>query len=711
MSPALPFQFVDLYAAFKRPTGSIVSVIGTVTDWLPPRQSKGTDWTCTFSLADHTHGRLGLLGEEGLKVRFFAAPSDLPPIQGTGDVVVLRTVKITAWQGSIFAISTRASSWTVIHAPSIPEKAPASRAPQLPHRKDLRSPVLSVPEMLYAIELCNQHDRNLFTSTSATPSSPATLASCDVTSATQAPRDKFALVQDLEVATYRDLVGQVVKMYPHSDREEIYVTDYTFNNLLWNYNPEHEDLGREGDDYGYLPRRAENKKWPGPWGKQTLTVALWSPHAQWARSNVEVGDFVRLRNVHIKRSQDAKLEGVLHTDQRYPDRIEISLIKIHEEDDHVKDVLRRKRDYWKKYKQQHPDADEEVNGKKRKSREVETPVNKKQARKKRRKEREEARAKTAQPITKQGVNEYNSTKPSKSTASEPDLNPNIRCSYHTIRPRTLSAIKSLSKHANTTPNGNTYTLPFNNIKSRATVRIIDFFPPNLEDFAVNLSHKSSEYAILSDAETIASSSSSRSESNSPSPPPNHKSDDDDSLDGRSSLRRRRWEWRFGLTLEDASPLPLPPKHQPVPKRETLEILIGEQDAEYLLKLDASNLRKDASALAALREKLFLLWGDLEERKARQAANSPNGQVAEDGHADAVPLLKSEGGSSRPFQCCLKEYGVKVRKARLTTAIKASEGTQAEDRGEVDVDVTNAESEEEGDWRWQRRWRMWGCTII
>lgn len=56
---------------------------------------------------------------------------------------------------------------------------------------------------------------------------------------------------------------------------------------------------------------------------------------------------------------------------------------------------------------------------------------------------------------------------------------------------------------------------------------------------------------------------------------------------------------------------------------------------------------------------------------------------------------------RPFQCCLKEYGVKRKVER-----KIEEGTR----------TNEAESGDDGerirhDWVWERRWRMFGCTIV
>ncbi len=45
---------------------------------------------------------------------------------------------------------------------------------------------------------------------------------------------------------------------------------------------------------------------------------------------------------------------------------------------------------------------------------------------------------------------------------------------------------------------------------------------------------------------------------------------------------RKWEWRFGLVLEDASEEKIPQSEE----RASMEVYVAEQDAEFLLKLDA-----------------------------------------------------------------------------------------------------------------------------
>lgn len=100
-------------------------------------------------------------------------------------------------------------------------------------------------------------------------------------------------------------------------------------------------------------------------------------------------------------------------------------------------------------------------------------------------------------------------------------------------------------------------LPFQNIKCRITVRIIDFFPQDLADFAVRCRRKS-EFDVLSENEENDTT--------------------DDQSDGLDK-EERGWEWRFGLVLEDA----MGSKNE---KRDTMTVYVADKDAEFLLKLTA-----------------------------------------------------------------------------------------------------------------------------
>lgn len=159
---------------------------------------------------------------------------------------------------------------------------------------------------------------------------------------------------------------------------------------------------------------------------------------------------------------------------------------------------------------------------------------------------------------------------------------------------------------------------------------------------------------------------------------------------RSSFEEHDWEWRFALILEDATA----PKTSP---KATITAYVAGQDAECLLKLDAEDLRKSPTALVTLREKLCLLWGDLEERETRKEKGHVLAEV--DGNK-GLANKEQEGGG--PFVCCLKEYGVKVKyEGNGATGQRTDENASDGDESE----------EAEVEWRWERRWRLFGCTII
>ena len=387
MSSVRPPNLADLTSVCNR-RNSEVDVMGVVTDFMHPVRTRGTDWTCSFSIIDSNYDGIY---EEGLKVRFFRPmETELPSIRGTGDVVLLRCLRIKDFQGMTVGLSTKGTSWVVFHALSIPAKAPTSPL-KLDHVKEPRAPVPTLAEMQYAIRLCNSRDRSTFTEPTSTCASnlpaPTSIGS---TSQNQIWKDKFSLIKDVACDMFYDLVGQAVKIYTHNDRVELYLTDYTSNNLLFNYEWGQDDedgSGRDGDEYNYRAPHSTNKAWPGPFGKMTLTVTLWPPHSYFGRQHLKENDYVHLRNVRIKFSKDAKLEGVLHSDRRYPDRVDVTVLKDNQDDDRVKDVLRRKRDYVKKFQHSSASFIAEARGIKRKGAEVSKPLSR--ARKRRRKQERE----------------------------------------------------------------------------------------------------------------------------------------------------------------------------------------------------------------------------------------------------------------------------------------------------------------------------------
>lgn len=140
----------------------------------------------------------------------------------------------------------------------------------------------------------------------------------------------------------------------------------------------------------------------------------------------------------------------------------------------------------------------------------------------------------------------------------------VRCIHPSVPTRTLSSILNRSTtHRHSTPEGVSFILPFQNTCSRIAVRVVDFFPHRLEDFAV--SHKTSEFDVLSDYENEQQSGNSV--------------DNSSADDGPE--RQTVWEWRFCLLVEDAT---VTCPHSKA--KERIKLYVVGQDADFLLKKDA-----------------------------------------------------------------------------------------------------------------------------
>jgi len=158
----------------------------------------------------------------------------------------------------------------------------------------------------------------------------------------------------------------------------------------------------------------------------------------------------------------------------------------------------------------------------------------------------------------------------------------------------LIAFKGSAKDTN----GNKFELPFVNQKRRMRVRVIDFFPKALDDF--------SYYVDMAEHETQSTT---------------------------ESDWQPHFEWDFFLRLEDASQ-----ESAKDPERATTWVHLTNESAQYLLKEDAVDLKTDSvGPQASLQEKLFLLWGNLEEVVTAEPGKNL--------------MLQNQ-----PFECCIRELG-------------------------------------------------------
>ncbi|KAJ9633738.1 hypothetical protein H2204_006735 [Knufia peltigerae] len=617
----IPHNFISLTEALnKLDTNQAYNVIGVCIDFFAPKQTRTGDYMLTFTLHDPWW-----TDRNGMKFRFFTKTLPrLPKLQHQGDVVILRNIKTIKNGGAVLGVSNPSTVWFVL---------PVMRVREILSTEDVKNkahcyttgtgptfPADNVPseaEIKYAKYIAASEDSiswgNLPTATDmqAQVQAPAEHDSAQVLNLP----GKFRLIKDVFPHKFADILGEVRKIHFNENFEETHlqVTDYSTHKALYNRQHRVETLGLDGDEYGYINDSSE-KQWPGPWGQMTLDIILWAPHSGVARREVKPGSLVFLRNVHIKMDKNqAKLEGVCHTEKYNSELINIKVIQPTKEDERMKALISRKHQYAQQAKAEGKPfywSPLEI----LKKRKVEEPKEAEGAQKtKKTKHRNRKKNKTkAEPV--------NGESPITQIQSKGDrmLNSNVRCNAYEVPRKSISDILDPDILLRKTLQGNSYHLPFQNCKYKLHVRVVDFYPDNIADFAVP---RNPDYDLLSDEED---------------------EEDLSSMDlTQLSGDRLAWEWRFVLLVEDARQ-PASVNGQPT----RMEVLVAASDGEFLLNMSACNLqdKENAQQLAALKEKLFHLWGDLQESKEE----------------DSNAMTSTLRPRARPFECLIKEYGLPVR---------------------------------------------------
>jgi hypothetical protein len=574
--PRLPPNYVNVNDAIVR--RGVLSVMGVVVDIMggAAYRTNGTSMCITFTIKDQNldNGHVW----DGLRIKYFKESETLlPPVQ-EGDVILLRDLRIKIWNGKVLGVAPqdRIIPWAVFR----PDRDPTAHLPALTGPSSFEP---TYQEKTYAASLL-EASPGTFRTVTVTRSNLAQVSVSRPASTTQ----KFSLLQDIQDGQFVDLIGEIIKIYGNdSEKATLYFTDYTKNDNLFLYASDDNDSGhgREGDPYGYIQRQKKN--WNGPTGRMSIQITLWEPHASFVRGNFNIGDIVRLKNVKIKwsRVEEGSLEAVVHGNRANPD--ETNAFSVNSSNDpRVQQLLARREAYWNarpKKQKREPNEDNERPSRK---------PNKRQSKVAPKKEL----GQTILDIKKRmAVNEH----------VEPRVPPSG------VHAQSLEAILNNPSHDNISTSGIRYRLPFQNLCYLTTVRVVDFYPPLLEDFAVHKEQVSLAY--------------------------NRKHDP-------ASRTFKIWEWRFCLLVEGSFPATLGQSN------ERAKLFVSNYEAEHLLQLNAVDLRRRSEVLGQLREKLFILWGDLEERK-RRAIETGNKSL------DIGPV------SSKPFNCCIMEYGVRCSHPR------------------------------------------------
>ncbi|KAK9854518.1 hypothetical protein MYU51_003575 [Penicillium brevicompactum] len=590
---------------------------GVVIDTMGIRKSGGTSLSITFTIRDDDFDK-SWRDPGSLKVRIFHDNETCLPDVRLDDVVLIRNMRTKDVRGELMGSVTSFENapWIIFRPEPGPGSSPFVISGPVPFKPSLweenqaqslldRRGSAGSKNVVQQSASRYESDAGQIIQVQASRGAPTTPA---------APKGwgglPYCLVKDLVANSFCQLLGQVVKMKTYdSEKCLLYMTDFTENENLAEYKkPGEDDEGVDGDEYNYMKRKYNND-WPGPWGKHVIEAVLWEPHAKFARESLKTGDIVLLTYVRPKEAR--YLEVAVHEDRKFPDKIHVRICNNHN-DEHVQGLMNRRAEYWKIHGEPKKDA-------------------KKDAKK------TSKQAKKAQAQKKEVQKEEGQlTLP---TSTRTKKNANVKTRTYTTAISPLEKIILAESHTNHGPGGVVYQLPFQNIHYRSTARVIDFFPPNLEDFAV---------------QTVCA--------------PLYTSQDS------ATEPSIEWQWRFCLLVEGIGPKQPNQQH-----REPVKLYVVGQDGDCLFNEEAADLRSHPRRLSRMREKLFLLWGNLEEQKMKAMAS---------GSQTWGPV------SSVPFECCIKEYGVPC--------------THSKDSNAMDID--DEACVQTGCFGWERRFALFGTTI-
>lgn len=552
--------------------GHLCSVIGFIKDFRPPMRTNGTSWKCAFEIVDHSVRERNT----GLQLNIFCSKAKMPSTPSFADVIIVSQAKTQLHGGYLSLLASNTTYIHILPAVGIPKnKNDASKLKNLwiSYSNDRASSTRkliapSVSETRYAISMNNKkNDISSLTVRSEFDSR---------SDSTKNTKEKFELVENVRAGFFYNIIGEVRRFWPSSEAcTTVYLSDYTANSRLFDYDvsiESQDSCDLDGDEFNFISADKKKTKLPGPYGKLVIQITFWDEDAAFIKDHVQCGDWLYIKNIRIKVSQNDLLEGVVHSEEG---KIHTQNLKLGscpmEINKRFKAALQRKQAWWHNFEQnlageKKKQPIENTRSKRKYDDENESRVPRNKNKRQRRKEfKVEA--------------EKNAAKKDAKVAACLELNENVQDIYpnQIIVPlRSVLHNNQLSK-----PGSDIVYAPFSNFKYRVTVRVVDYFPHLIEDFAVLCS------------ETVRDLSLGSNEA------------EDDCIN-----KRENWEWRFSLLLEDASMTKTRTK-------ERVWVIVDNVAAQGLLNIeeDAADLRINRDLLDKVKEQLFKLWGDLEERKS------------------------------------------------------------------------------------------------
>ncbi|KAI5461183.1 hypothetical protein BGZ63DRAFT_486707 [Mariannaea sp. PMI_226] len=620
-----------------------VNIAGIIIDVRAPVPTRGADWKCQIRFFDTS-----VQDDEdaSISLNIFRPEKEIPHA-GCGDAILLHAVKVQRYRGEEWSLLTTYDTRIHIYQASDIPKPPGNASNAMRPATGPKDGEPNSNDHAFISQLFHAASKDRVPP-------PEKFETMKMQSANI--KEKFSLLKDVVDGQFCDIVAMVVREpYDGGDKISLWVSDFTENAAFFHYTINGANLadGRDGDPFNYTSRFStvtSGTAWSGPYGKRSMQITCWEPHATAIRqTRLALGSWVSVRNLQIKVGRNAaNLEGYLREDEKaYGLNIRICPLDTSGDADMIspqlKEAVRRRRDYERSKKEQLKDITSAA--KAGQSRKAETAIDQEPKRKKSRnqKKRHLLSASKEEPSQKKRQLSPPCREEETQRVSVPlsNLNPQVKCENQN---KSASLVAEMLEPAfcTTEIDGKTVELqlPFVNLNYRGNVRVVNFRPSKLEEFSYP--RKSSEFDILSDNDESDSDSES----------------DNDLMTDFTAVRN--WQWRFYLELEDAA---VPPHEE----KKRVWVAVDNQAAQYLLNLDASNLRHSKEKLEQLRQALSILWGDLEKNahneevkkiRASKEGMPPLDSDDEDGPA-SKPVSKNEF-TAPPFACCIRQYGIKIR---------------------------------------------------
>ncbi|KAL1889027.1 hypothetical protein Cpir12675_005945 [Ceratocystis pirilliformis] len=613
--------------------GRLVSTVGVVVEYRGNTRTRNGEWKSMLRLRDNN-------GQE-LEFHLFHRDEKAMPQKsyiGCGAIIISAKVQRRDGQSLLSSSSTEITYYDPLDINSLSPKTTPVFYLNKSSKRGVK-PTQATLDILISV----------FNETTK-PDSAEDGETVVISKISSASNKKFSLIKDIAPENWYNILVQLVhEPIQVGNKMHLWVTDYSSNSMLAYSNGTFGDelnyLGDMNDDNAAPPCRTTQLP-----AEMLLKVTLYGAHMdEFLSLEPKVSQWFHLQNVKIGFHGAYTPQGAIHETANFTHDVRVKKVVVETEfsdkESHLYAAARRRNNFLRNKSQSTPKESStqqsppaQLNEAKDNNKPSAPPPSKQKRNGRDRRKAKEAKIKAQEELDIQ-------------RKLPEDMTLQVVCETHTSYISSVAEmLRIVSYDAKVDGELVKIDCPFNLAKYLAVVRIVDFQPPDIRDFTQSrLVYKDGQPLLLSDDEESESE-----------------------IDFNPTLMSESWEWGFSLKLQDAmvsAQTGTPP---------FVWVNVNNDSAQYLLDMEAVNLRENDDALAKLKHKMFHLWDRLEEVKRAEEANKKGLLNKAKGaqRNDEMPHHSSDGeqsssvsrksGSAKPtrcalkpkaFKCCIQQYGV------------------------------------------------------